>query len=101
MTTPEFDFSDTLDRLDDLDFVLKLSSYNTGKLEGYRSWVSQMPEANRVKWITHPSQSMSGVCEVCVDMRGTIFEIDDAEDMLPYHVNCLCSWRTVHEADEE
>jgi hypothetical protein len=90
----ELEFSKTLDRLEDLDFVLTLRSFHEGKLSGYRGWIS------RVQWHTHPSYSASGVCEDCMDMRGLIFDVEDAEDLLPYHIHCYCELVPLEEEEE-
>jgi SPP1 gp7 family putative phage head morphogenesis protein len=56
---------------------------NNGRVYGYQE--SQI--AKTLEWHANP-----GASEECVQRNGSIYEVNDATDILPSHVNCRCTW---------
>ncbi|MFX0084296.1 MAG: phage minor head protein [Candidatus Hodarchaeota archaeon] len=66
-------------------------SVNKGRLEAYKS--SEL--VKNVEW-----ETADNPCEACAAMEGQILELYEAENMIPYHVHCKCTW-TVYEYKKE
>lgn len=56
---------------------------NNGRLEGYR----ESKLVKTVKWFANP-----GACPYCEDENGQIYEVGEANDKIPAHPNCRCTW---------
>jgi SPP1 gp7 family putative phage head morphogenesis protein len=56
---------------------------NNGRVYGYQ----ESGIAKTLKWTTNP-----GACEECVARNGAIYNVEDTQDLIPYHVNCRCTW---------
>lgn len=56
---------------------------NNGRVYGYQ----QSNIAKTLKWVTNP-----GACEFCEPHSGEIYSVEEAQDVLPAHPNCRCTW---------
>ena len=56
---------------------------NNGRVYGYQ----ESGIAKTLKWTTNP-----GACEECVARNGAIYNVEDTQDLIPYHVNCRCTF---------
>lgn len=80
-------------RLDLQTLAGLMSSYNEGLRDGY----SEVGE-EEVVWVTANDEK---VCEICGALEGVYFKLEDAEGLLPAHVNCRCVWAAASEYTAE
>lgn len=50
----------------------------------------------KVIWVTN-----SSACRRCLNHEGRIYTLDEAESLIPYHPNCLCTWAAVMAGDSD
>jgi len=52
-------------------------------------------------WAVYTTQP--GACEICVEneMAGPEYKLSQAEDMIPAHPNCVCTWRPLYVSPSE
>lgn len=60
--------------------VMNAATLDSIKVAGYE----------KVVWVTN-----SGACARCADHEGRVYTLDEADGMIPYHPNCLCTWSAV------
>ena len=84
---------DIEDRLGALASSAIFDSYNTTLRQVYKDVYE---ERTLVLYSTMDEQ----ICEICKGLQGTKFDIEDANDLLPIHPYCRCSFITLKEAGE-
>lgn len=52
----------------------------------------------RVRWVTHPEDSVAGVCDECKTYSGRFMTLAQVTGLQPKHPNCVCGW-TLMEID--
>jgi SPP1 gp7 family putative phage head morphogenesis protein len=70
-----------------------VKAHAEGQLHAFRRLgVRQL--ATQVEWVTAGDDD---VCPQCEEMEGSVYDIDDADGMIPLHPNCRCAWVPVRE----
>ncbi len=49
----------------------------------------------KVRWLATPSAPGGRTCRQCLGMNGKIFKLADASGLIPFHVNCRCTYLPV------
>jgi SPP1 gp7 family putative phage head morphogenesis protein len=55
--------------------------------------------SNNIEKVRFISAISERTCEECSDLNGKIFELSEAQDMIPVHVQCRCTFAGVTELD--
>lgn len=66
-----------------------IHAHAEGQLDGYEEMGVEEVSVD-VEWSTAGDDL---VCELCDEMEGEVFTIDEARGLIPKHPNCRCAWK--------
>jgi SPP1 gp7 family putative phage head morphogenesis protein len=61
-----------------------IRAHHVATIREYRNWAVAGVKV-KAEW-----QTTSGACDLCADLQGKIFSLNQIEGMIPYHPRCRC-----------
>lgn len=65
-----------------------IRAHAEAQLQEYKNWGVEGVNV-KAEWVTAGDNR---VCQLCADLEGSVFTIEQATNMIPLHVSCRCAW---------